>query len=307
MENTPNCEKTFLEGGPFFHLYTAGLEEDLLFCSPAELDEALNMIALSACETQFRILAFGIMHNHLHFVGEGCREDCEGFFSRFEGRLSRFLSRKGKHSLLKQIRVGVTPINNLKQLRDEIVYVIRNPFVDRVNVNLFAYKWCSGYLYFNDFLGELTLLGQPASKMSIDWRRAFKHERNPEIDTRIKILNDVALPSCFTEYHRAESFFENPRQFLQWTFKKVEGQVEVAKRLGESIILDDSELWSVTRRLSKELGGVDQPKELSPERKAMLVTKLKYEFGASNAQIARCTGFPRASIDDIFPLSAQSK
>ena len=47
METIPNCEKTFFEGGPFFHVYTSGLENDLLFCSPEEMDEGLNMIALA--------------------------------------------------------------------------------------------------------------------------------------------------------------------------------------------------------------------------------------------------------------------
>jgi hypothetical protein len=307
METIPNCEKTFFEGGPFFHVYTSGLENDLLFCSPEEMDEALNMIALAVYESPFRILAFAIMHNHLHAIGEGRRQDAEDFFSGFEERLGRFLSRKGKFGLLKQVVPGITPINDLKQLRDEIVYVIRNPFVDRTNVNLFAYKWCSAYLYFNDFLAEWMPTGRSASKMSIDQRRAFKHERNPEIDPRIHVLDGVALPSSFVDYHRAEAFFENPRQFLQWTFKNVEAQVDVARRLGEKIVLDDTELWGVTRRLSKSLGGTDQPKVLPADSRVKLVKSLKYDYGASNAQIARCTGFPRASIDELFPLSARKK
>lgn len=102
------------------------------------MNVALNLIALATSETSIRLLAYAIMHNHLHFIAEGNQDACEVFFDRFKQRLTTVLSKQKKASLLKQIQLGITPINNLKQLRDEIAYVIRNPFVDRVNVHVFA-------------------------------------------------------------------------------------------------------------------------------------------------------------------------
>lgn len=302
-----SCEQLFLEGGPFFHLHTSPIEQDLLFNTPEEMDEALNFIALAAFETTCRILSYAIMHNHLHFIVEGGRDICEAFFERFKRRLALTLSKRKKSALVHQIQIGITPINSLKQLRDEIVYVIRNPFVDRVNVHVFAYKWCSGFLYFNDFLEEIASGSISASKMSIDKRRAFKHERNADIDPRLLIIDGTVLPSCFVDYKRVEAFFENARQFVQWVLKNVESQIEIAKRLGEQVVLDDSELWSITRRLSREIGGVNTPRELPLNPRTKLIKTIKYDYGASNAQIARCTGLPRNTIDDMFPLSARKQ
>ena len=170
-----------------------------------------------------------------------------------------------------------------------------------------AYKWCSGYLYFNPFLEEMFVKGVSASKMTIKKRREFKRERNPDIDPLIMVLNGVALPSCFVDYSRTESFFENARQFFQWLYKNVESQIEVARRIGETIVLDDIEVWSIARRLSKELGGTDAPRELPNETKGRLIKTLKFDYSASNTQIARCVGMPVAAINNLFPLTARKQ
>ena len=301
------CERVFLEGGPFYHLYTKHIEDDLLFRTEEELDQALNIIAVAVFFAGCKVLAFAVMNNHMHFILEGPEQECRAFYSFIQKKLGFILSKCGRGLLAQLSAPSLVHINSLKQLRDEIVYVIRNPFVDRVNVNMHAYKWCSGYLYFNPFLDQMFVKGISASNLPVKKRREFKHERNPDLDPRIMVLNGVALPSCFVDYHRAEMFFENARQFFQWLYKNVESQLEVARRIGETIALDDIDVWTISRRLSRELGGSDKPKELPNEVKGQLIKKLKYDYSASNAQIARCVGLPVATINSLFPLSAKTK
>lgn len=301
------CEQIFLEGGPFYHLYTRHIEDDLLFRTEDELNQALNIIAVAVFFAGCKVLAFAIMNNHLHFILEGPESQCRAFYSFIQQKLAFALGRSGRGHIAQMCTPSFVPINSLKQLRDEIVYVIRNPFVDRVNVNMHAYKWCSGYLYFNPFLEDMFVKGVSASKMTIEKRRAFKRERNPDIDPRIMVLNGVALPSCFVDYNRTESFFENARQFFQWLYKNVESQIEVARRIGETIVLDDIEIWSIARRLSKELGGTDAPRELPNEAKGRLIKTLKFDYSASNTQIARCVGMPVAAINNLFSLTARKQ
>ena len=301
------CEQIFLEGGPFYHLYTRHIEDDLLFRTEEELNQALNIIAVAVFFAGCKVLAFAIMNNHLHFILEGPESQCRAFYSFIQKKLAFVLGKSGRGHIAQMCTPSFVSINSLKQLRDEIVYVIRNPFVDRVNVNMHAYKWCSGYLYFNPFLEEMFVKGVSASKMTIEKRREFKRERNPDIDPLIMVLNGVALPSCFVDYSRTESFFENARQFFQWLYKNVESQIEVARRIGETIVLDDIEVWSIARRLSKELGGTDAPRELPNEIKGRLIKTLKFDYSASNTQIARCVGMPVAAINNLFPLTARKQ
>ena len=301
------CEQIFLEGVPLYHLYTRHIEDDLLFRTEEELNQALNIIAVAVFFAGCKVLAFAIMNNHLHFILEGPESQCRAFYSFIQKKLAFVLGKSGRGHIAQMCTPSFVSINSLKQLRDEIVYVIRNPFVDRVNVNMHAYKWCSGYLYFNPFLEEMFVKGVSASKMTIEKRREFKRERNPDIDPLIMVLNGVALPSCFVDYSRTESFFENARQFFQWLYKNVESQIEVARRIGETIVLDDIEVWSIARRLSKELGGTDAPRELPNETKGRLIKTLKFDYSASNTQIARCVGMPVAAINNLFPLTARKQ
>lgn len=298
------CERLFFEGGPFFHLYTEPLKDDLLFRNEEELNEGLNMLAIAVTETRCDLLAFALMHNHLHLIIEGRQADALECYSKFQSRLAVYLRKERRQNLAYASKVKITPIESLKQLRDEVAYVIRNPFAARTNVNLFAYKWCSGYLYFNDLLSWLPC-GKPACEMSIDQRRAFKHSRDAVIDNKIRVFDGVALPSSFVDYKRTMSFFENARQFLQCVMKNVESQVEIAKRLGEEVVLDDTELWGVARRICREQFKFERPRDLPAEEQVKLIRTIKFDYGASNQQIARCLGVQLAMVNQMFPLSVR--
>lgn len=298
------CERMFMDGGPFFHLYTKPLENNLILRTTEDMDMALNCIALSIFDTTCILLAFALMNNHFHFILEGAREKCLAFYNSFQDHLNRHLSSHGRKGIMRHATPELAEISSLYQLRNEIVYVCRNPFVDRVDVNVFSYKWCSAYLYFNG-MDEMMRQGEAVSEWSVNRRRAFRHGRQAEVDPRIRVLDGVALPSCFTDYNRTMSFFENARQYVNWMLKSVESQMEIARRLGDKIVLSDTELWQVVMGICKRAYALSSPRELSSEQRTELARKLKFDYNASNAQIARCTGTPRSVIDQIFPLSAR--
>ena len=301
-----DCERRFLEGGPFFHLHTKPLENALILSAEEEMDTALCFLAIAALASDCRLLAFALMNNHFHFILEGTEAASLAVYRDFQQRLARYFTRQHRAGTVLAATPALTAINNLKQLRDEIVYVCRNPFVDRLDVNPFSYKWCSGYLYFNDML-EMMQPGEVVGEWPIARRRAFNHGRCADADPRLRALNGVALPSCFTDYRRAMTFFENARQFTGWMLKSVESQIEIAKRIGDQVFLDDIELWQVVSGLCKKTYRVSHPRELSADNRVRLIKTLKFEYNASNAQIARCLGLARTAIDQMFPLTARPK
>lgn len=81
--------------------------------------------------------------------------------------------------------------------------------------------------------------------------------------------------------------------------------MEIAKRFGEKILLDDKELWSVIFKSCKEVYHVDGPKLLSNDNKLRLAKTLKWDYNAGNAQIARCMSLPISVVNDLFPLSTK--
>lgn len=298
------CERLFLNAGQFYHLCTSPLEVDIYFKTKEGMNEALNIVAFAVFFSGCRLLAFAIMSNHFHFVLEGSLEMCEAFFKEFHQRLSVLLAGDNRQKLAKECVPKYIRINNLRQLKDEIAYVVRNPFVANPNVNMFHYRWCSGYLYFNDDLPSQPQ-GKCVAEMSLTKRRSFSHTRTGEVDSRIMAEDGVACATCFVDYKRAEAFFENARDYQHCLLKNVESQVEIAKRIGDKVALDDHDMWDVVCRQCRTAYKVSGPKDLSPEDRISLARQLKFEYNASNAQISRCLGILRNAVDQIFPLSSR--
>lgn len=199
-----------------------------------------------------------------------------------------------------KIHPGMTPIENLKQVRNEICYVIRNPFVARRDANPLADPWSSGYLYFNPLLGNE---GTPASELRGRALRLFLRSRSTEQqDSRIRVRDGMAQAESFVDYRRAMGFFDDARQFIHWTFKNVEAQVEVGRRLGESACLNDEEMLSLAFRICRNQFHTERIRDLAPEDKKQLAVLLQKNYQASNAQLARCTQLPKSEIDTLFPL-----
>lgn len=300
-----DAEKRFNESGPMFHLSTEPVEDAVIFETEDDYIMVNNLIAISLRLSGCAMLAMAIMSNHLHFILAGNREECLFFFEELRSRLQKVFVRRGRGGIVSRMNPGLVTISSLKQLRDEIAYVIRNPFVVRQDVNLFAYRWCSGYLYFNPLLIPK---GVPASDLTVRKLRAFTHSKtNINVPKGILIHDGIADPASFIDYKKAESFFDNARQFVMWVLKNVEGQVETSARHGEMPHLNDEELFALSRKLCRLLFKVNAPKELPIEDKKRLALKLKNEFKASNAQIARCSNLSLADVNVLFPLSAGNK
>lgn len=304
MFNTlSRAETLFRNSGPFFHLHTEPIENDLLVQKDSDYIVINNLLAMSSMLTGSKILAFAIMSNHIHLILEGRLEGCMFFFEDFKIRFMNYRSRHGGSSSIKNMKPGFTAINNLKQLRDEIAYVIRNPFVIREDVNPLAYRWCSGFLYFNPMLDTG---GTPLADLPVKQRREILFSRKDvQVNGSLLVNGTLINPCSFVDYHRAMDFFDNARQFVMWVFKNIEGQVEVSRRLGEIPRLNDEEILSLSFKLCRTLFSTNSMKDLSFTQKKQLALKLKNEYSASNGQIARCVNMSLSDVNTMFPLAAK--
>ena len=299
------AEMAFAHGGPFYHVCTSPIEDDVLFRTESDYTLVNNIIAIAMFLTGVRLLAYAIMDNHLHFILEGRKADCMVFYEAVHKMLMNYYTWHGRAVSFARMEPDYIAVTTLSQLLTEIAYVIRNPFVVRTDVNLMAYPWSSGYLYFNPMADRG---GEPASKLKGRRLRDFIHSRTMTcVDERILIKDGKANPASFVDYKRVEAFFGNAREFQMQVYKNVESQVETAKRLGEKLQLNDQEMIALAFKLCRTLFAVNQIKELSEEQKKRLAKTLKDEFGGSNKQLARCTGLPVQVIHAMFPLAAPTR
>lgn len=300
-------ERLFSESGPFYHLSTKPLENDVIFQDDEERKVAVNLIAILAKETHVDILAFAIMSNHFHFIIKGELVDGIEFFRRLKKRLSNFFARRGRSGIMDLVDVDPdTPvISTLNQFRNEIAYVIRNPYVARTDVNLFAYPWCSGYLYFNPHLE--CLCSKSVNELSYKEKRDITRATDPQLDPQFRVRNGMIAPESFVNYKLVESLFPSARKFLWWVLRNVEAQHEVASRLGERVFLNDDELFVIAQQLARSQFGRDGVKELRIQQRKEIAIVLKNKWNVSNGQAARIAQLDPRTVDDMFPLTAKRK
>ena len=298
-----DAERMFNSGGRFTHLHTPALETDMVFHTREEYYVAIAYMAMAAAEARVEVLAYALMSNHFHFILRG--KDTRKFFNVFLRRLCLYLSRHGRPGILNTMRAEETEISSLKQFRNEVAYVIRNPFVVKDSVHIFANIQTSGFLYFNPFLQFLSV--EAIDNMTIREKQAIIKSKDTELLKGATALGPMINPASFVNYKLVESLFVTARQFIHWTLKNVEVQVETALRMGEQPNLSDEELLSVTFKLCRSQFGIAKPAELDRQQQMILVKKLKYDYSASNGQIARVLNAPVSTIDAMFPLSAKER
>lgn len=300
-------EQLFHEYGPFFHLSTKPLQDGLIFECEEERKVALNLIAILAKETHVDILAFAIMSNHFHFVIRGELVDGVEFFRRLKKRLSNYFARRGRSGVLDLVDVDPdTPaIASLTQFRNEIAYVIRNPYVARTDVNMFAYPWCSGYLYFNPLLDSLC--SRSIDELSYKEKREITRASDPVLDPKFRVRDGMIATESFVNYKLVEKLFTHAQKFVWWVVKNVEAQVEVATRMDERPSLNDDELFKTAQQLARSTFGYDSVKQLPFQQRKELGVLLKNKWGASNGQVARIAQLDQRTVDAMFPLTAKRK
>ncbi|MBQ9410815.1 MAG: hypothetical protein IJU21_04320 [Bacteroidales bacterium] len=303
-DETPS-ERAFREGGPFYHLYTKPLETEVFFETDEDRKVAVNYLAIAVSVSNCKLLAYAIMTNHFHFVLEGCEEDILEFYERFSAMMDNYFRYHGKGTIMRQAAPGLTAINNLSQLRTEIAYVLRNPFVVMSDVNVFSYPWTSGFLYFNPLLERK---GVSASTMSVRTIRDITKSRLvSDIDPSVHFADGVAQGWSFVDYRRVEEFYDNARQFVFSVVRNVESQVETALRYGETPVLCDEELIPKIYQLCREKFRADSLSALDNKGRKQLAVIVKNKYHSSNKQIARLVKLPLADVNVLFPLAAPSK
>ncbi len=298
-------EQLFRDSGPFYHLSTKPLENELIFRDDEERKVAMNLIALTARELRVDILAFALMNNHFHFIIKGELVDGVAFFRRLRKRLSNYFARLGRAGILDKVDVDphTPPIASLTQFRNEIAYVIRNPYVVRLDVNPFSWPWCSGYLYFNPFLSQLG--SQSPDELSFKEKRVITRATDPVLDPSFRVRNGMIVPESFVNYKLVENLFSNARKFTWWVMKNIEAQIEVAGRLDERPNLNDDELFKTAQIISRTRFGLNSVKDLPLQQRKELGIILKNELSASNGQIARIAQLEQRIVDAMFPLTAK--
>ena len=288
------CETAFDSGGPYWHAYTSGKDTPILFVNDEELSYAMNIIAMEAYRCpRVRLIAFQLMNNHFHFVVSARMEDIREFWSFLRKKLSRVFPS------ISSIQFSIKPIEDLRSLRNNIVYTNRNGYVANPDFTPFSYPWGTGRYYFMDWPG-----GSPMSGLSFDGKRKLFRCRTPQVPDEWVVKDGYVTPCGYCAIQFGMSMFRDAHHYFAMVSKNIESYKEVALDIDDSEFLTDAEVFA---QISRTLGagyGVSALKELSRAQKLDIARTMRREWHASNGQIRRVLGLSQYDVDSIFPLSA---
>lgn len=290
------CERLFLEGGPFYIVTTENLPW-LLFACERDFMDGANMVAVSVHELALRLLADVEMNNHLHFVFEGAYEQVLVFVERFRKMMSRYQLAKGNPSL-NRWDIQIKSIDNLKYLRNALLYVFRNPSVAMRNCTPLGYKWSSAQLMFNENLYRYSQ-GVPYNSLTYREKRLIAHSRELILPDSYRVLDGMILRECFVDYKRAESFFESAHQFFYQLGRKVESDAETARWIGEKILLPNEDVFGIVSAWYN----VQKTSLLSTNQRLEAARRMKAELMSNNKQIAQVLRISIEQVDQFFPVA----
>ena len=295
------CESRFLQDGPYWHIYTPGVETPVLFGVKEDYVFMMNLICQSAVATDgMEIIAFEVMSNHLHIVVSGEELFARRFFAFLDKRLKRCAKSLTCKEIPSSFEARYKEIDSLQSLRNTIVYVNRNGFVTDRNYTPFTYPWGTGKYYFNGagFGGVNTNLNVN------EMRRMFRGRAAIFPDT-YQVNDGYIIPSSYCNLELGMSLFRDAHHYFFMVSKTVEAYGELASELSDVEYLTDMELVSQMVKLLKGDYNVTSLRDLGKAQRYDLARQLRFKFRSSNEQIRRVLNLTSAEVNTIFPMTAK--
>lgn len=292
-----HLEYQFHSKGPYWHLCTPGTNQEILFSQDEDYRFGVSSSALSLGD-DVRVLALAVMSNHLHDILAGTEEACLGYFERRRKILKAYLAAGESQPDLSGFTCKLLPIENLKALRTEIIYVNRNGYVACPEYTPFSYPWSSGMYYFNPAAWDG---GIYYADLPYRTKRLVTHSRICEFPQSYQVKDGAFHIPSFASIREGESYFQDAHQYFNLLSRSREAYSEVAKRLGDEVFLTDNELFDAVRALCRTRFDLAKPSLLGADAKIQVALQMKQSWHASNGQIRRILKLDDRVVKELFP------
>lgn len=280
----------------FYHVYTKGLDQDIIFRERADYVAGMNYVPVSLHGLDLDLLAFVLMSNHFHFIIYGTKEECEHFIDHYKRLVSRYVrNRYGTVKLLRSVKTSCSEIDmSNESLKRLIAYVLNNPVKAGINCMPQNYEWGSGCCYFSNF--DKIPNKRPLSDFGV-------REQIALLKSEVKLdgaylVNDSGYidPSSYVNVGFVERLFGRARslEYFLSTSNKTASEKD-----GPLVFSDTLVLAGVHELLEKRYESVSL-EELSWEIRVKLVTDIRRQFNCPPKQLARVLNCPLKDIVNIL-------
>ncbi len=303
-EREKQCERHYYEicrrYGQLWHISTPGNLTETLFVEDEDFKFGVSNSAISAAESGLVIFTDQIMGNHIHTLGGGTKSQCTAYLETFTYRLDKYSTQQGRFLKLNEFRCDdPIEITSLDMMRNEITYINRNGYLVNPLHTPFSYPWGSGYVYFNHSLHSDP--GIPYQQVPYQTRRFLCRRRLFEMPAGYRYGNGMILPDSYALYRDGELMFRDAHQYFYQLTRHYEAYSEEAKRLSDTIILTDEEIYPVARMLAWRDYKIKQPSLLPSDAKIVVARTLHSDYHATPNQIRRVLGLTKEIVQQLFP------
>ena len=259
------------------HVYSDGTNVTALFTEKEDKYRILDILAVTALETDVRILVAEVMTTHFHSIVSGRNQNRERFKDSTKRKLLNWISRKGLKTCVEgELRLSNDPIKDEDELKGKIMYVYRNSLCAGIMLVPWKYEGGPGDIYFIDHAEE-SLKGKPVSGLSVNKRRQLFHTlKELPFGWRYDEKEQRLLPHSYMDWQRVERLFRTLRAFVAFMAQKKDLEVKYDMECAAGAIEKASEkdLRKEVRLLCRQMYGFDRVAKASLEQKTFLAKKL---------------------------------
>ena len=296
-----HCEQVFNELGLVWHLYTDGTKMVNVFCGGEEKTLVMTAIAVEEkLSEDIIIITFEIMENHLHMILAGEHDRCLDFFARLKRRIIRLFSSAEKIVDWSMFQASILLIDNLKSLRNEIVYVNRNAFVASPEYTPYNYLWGGGFAYFNPVVSLLPAVS--VAQLGCNRARNLTKFRDVAKLSDLKFVADMAFIPSFCRIDIGEMLFRDARSYFGLLTRNAEAFSLIAQKLQDVIFMTDDELMAVAVKYASTNFCNGQLTLLQADQKVQIAKELHFKYNATNQQLRRMLKMDLKILQELFPI-----
>lgn len=299
LEKERLCEREFEESGPFWHLYTDGTQMQNIFTSDEEMEIGMALLAVScALSPSLRLVTFQLMRNHIHLILAGEREACLDLFAGYKHRLVKVYGKRETGVDWSKVQAEILSINDLRSLRNEIIYTNRNAFVAYPSYTPFSYPWGGGCAYFSPILNQLP--ARSVKELGLTKARRLTHCRDLEGLENLKFVGETVFVPSFCSIDLGERMFHDARTYFNLLTRNAEAFSQIAARLKDKVFMTDDEIYAIAVRYAEDKYNC-RLAMLTPESKIQLSKHLHFKYNASNQQLRRILKMDINILNEMFP------
>ena len=195
--------------------------------------------------------------------------------------------------------MDILPIEDIKALRNEIIYVNRNAYVANPTYTPDSYPWGGGCAYFNPWIKYLKVSTLGSQKVNI--QRSLLHTRDVSLFSGLTEIGSIPFIPSFCDIKLGESIFRDARSYFNALTRNAEAFSQIASRLKDSVFLTDEEFYSVVCSFISKEYSVKSATLLNAQQKIDTARYMHFNYNATKQQLRRILRIDLSVLEELFP------